>query len=151
MAATAVHKSCSDSTRPVPHNIDVKLRVQAACNPPPYKHSHSQHIILSWCACWATRCIFPRRSIGSNPDSIRGWCFAQGYAHRWGATHPGRWREHGCHIADDTKSCSSFLLLCLPCLLTATGWHSYGRGVFYMSDLRSQTLILTHNGNTDIL
>lgn len=91
-------------------------------------------IILSWCACWATRCIFPRRSISSNPDSVRGWCFPQGYAHRWGATHPVRWREQGCHISDDTKSCSFFVLLFLPCLLTATGWHNYLCGIFFTSD-----------------
>lgn len=56
--------------------------------------------------------------------------FPQGYAHRWGATHPGRWREHGCHITDDTKSCTFFVLLFAPCLLTATGWRIIFVGSF---------------------
>lgn len=138
----AVHKSCSDSTRPAQHHVGVKRRVQAARSPPPYEHcprrgtTHSFHTRgarvharrsscdeISFCHdvhAGPQDASSPAEASAAAPTLVRGWCFPQGYARRRGATHPGRWRERGCHVTDDTKSCSSFVPLFVPCLLAAT-------------------------------
>lgn len=57
----------------------------------------------------------PCQSVSSYPSSVLVWCFPQGYTHRCGATHPGRRKEHGCHVINDSKNLSlsfSFVLTC---------------------------------------
>lgn len=140
----AVHEPCSDSTWPVQHNIREpasKLRQHAATLLHITKRVHEEPRTLStgdahartYSAAPVMRYYFVmmctlgdkmyrphRRGISSKPDSVRGWCFPQGYTRRWGATHPGRWREHGCHVTNDTKSSSlAFFSPLLPWLLTA--------------------------------
>lgn len=73
-------------------------------------------IILSF-SMLCYKMYLPCQSVSSNPSSVLVWCFPQGYTHRWGATHPGRWKEHGCHVINDSKNLSLPFSLVLTCTL----------------------------------
>lgn len=85
-----------------------------------YRQTHTHGVALWWdiilsfsMLCY--KMYLPCQSVSSYPSSVLVWCFPQGYTHRCGATHPGRWKEHGCHVINDSKNLSlsfSFVLTC---------------------------------------
>lgn len=135
VSAAAVHKPCSDSMWPVEHirKPVSKLRQHAATlrhismrtlsTRDAHANTNSaapamRYYFVMMCTLGDKMYGPHRRGISSKPDSVRGWCFPQGYTSCWGATHPGRWREHGCHVTNDTKSSSLvFFFFFLGCSL----------------------------------
>ncbi len=90
-------------------------------------HIHTQGVALWWdiilsfsMLCY--KMYLPRQSSSSsNPSSVLVWCFPQGNTHRQGATHPGRWKEHGCHIINDSENLTlSFFFFFLACSPTCS-------------------------------
>lgn len=114
-------------------------------------HIHTHGVALWWDIILSFRMLcykmyLPCQSVSSNPSSVLVWCFPQGYTHHRGATHPGRWKEHGCHVINDSKilSPSFSLALLLVRLLRLAHTHTRAR-------TRTHTPVVSWNHYTDIL